>query len=42
MFLMPKALLRVKAGPGENLPGEPSDDKLLSSMIDAPLGDRSS
>jgi 2-oxoisovalerate dehydrogenase E1 component beta subunit len=42
MFLMPKALLRVKAGRGETLPGEPSDDKLLSSMIDAPLGDRSS
>jgi 2-oxoisovalerate dehydrogenase E1 component beta subunit len=41
MYLMPKALLRVKAGPGEHLPGEPEDDKLLSSMIDAPLGDRS-
>jgi len=32
MYLMPKALLRVK--------GEPDDDKVLSSMIDAPLGDR--
>ena len=42
MFLMPKALLRVKAAPGEQLPGEPDDDKRLSSMIDAPLGDRSS
>ncbi len=42
MFLMPKALLRVKAAPGEHLPGEPDDDKQLSSMIDAPLGDRSS
>ena len=40
MFLMPKALLRVKAAPGEQLPGEPDDDKQLSSMIDAPLGDR--
>ncbi|HEX2688659.1 MAG TPA: transketolase C-terminal domain-containing protein [Kofleriaceae bacterium] len=42
MFLMPKALLRVKAAPGETIPGEPNDDKLLSSMIDAPIGDRSS
>jgi 2-oxoisovalerate dehydrogenase E1 component beta subunit len=41
MFLMPKALLRVKARPGEELPGEPADDKLLNKMIDAPLGDRS-
>ena len=41
MFLKPKALLRVKARPGEELPGEPGDDKLLSKMIDAPLGDRS-
>jgi 2-oxoisovalerate dehydrogenase E1 component beta subunit len=41
MYLMPKALLRVKGDAGEALPGEPDDDKLLSSMIDAPLGDRS-
>jgi 2-oxoisovalerate dehydrogenase E1 component beta subunit len=41
MYLMPKALLRVKAEAGETIPGEPDDDKLLSSMIDAPLGDRS-
>jgi 2-oxoisovalerate dehydrogenase E1 component beta subunit len=40
MFLMPKALLRVKGRPGEDIPGAPDDDKLLSSMIDAPLGDR--
>jgi 2-oxoisovalerate dehydrogenase E1 component beta subunit len=40
MFLMPKALLRMKSRPGEELPGEPDDDKVLSSMIDAPLGDR--
>ena len=41
MFLEPKALLRVKAKAGEELPGEPGDDKVLSKMIDAPLGDRS-
>ena len=41
MFLAPKALLRLKAGPGEELPGEPDDDKVLNKMIDAPLGDRS-
>jgi 2-oxoisovalerate dehydrogenase E1 component beta subunit len=41
MYLMPKALLRMKSRPGEALPGEPTDDKRLSSMIDAPLGDRS-
>ena len=40
MFLMPKALLRVKSRPGEELEGVPADDKVLSSMIDAPLGDR--
>jgi 2-oxoisovalerate dehydrogenase E1 component beta subunit len=39
MFLKPKALLRIK---GEELiPGEPSDERELKSMIDAPLGDRS-
>lgn len=41
MFLKPKALLRAKARPGEEIPGEPGDDKALSKMIDAPLGDRS-
>ena len=41
MYLMPKALLRVKGEASETIPGEPDDDKLLSSMIDAPLGDRS-
>jgi 2-oxoisovalerate dehydrogenase E1 component beta subunit len=41
MFLMPKALLRMKSKPGEGIPGEPDDDKRLSAMIDAPLGDRS-
>src|SRR4051812_34367897 len=40
MFLMPKALLRMKSKPGEGIPGEPDDDKRLSAMIDAPLGDR--
>jgi 2-oxoisovalerate dehydrogenase E1 component beta subunit len=39
-FLVPKALLRVRAQPGEEIPGEPGDDKALSKMIDAPLGDR--
>jgi 2-oxoisovalerate dehydrogenase E1 component beta subunit len=41
MFLKPKALLRAKGRPGEEVPGEPGDDKVLSKMIDAPLGDRS-
>lgn len=41
MYLAPKALLRVKAGEGERIPGEPEDDKVLSKRIDAPLGDRS-
>lgn len=40
MYLMPKALLRVKSRPGEAIPGEPADDKRLAAMIDAPLGDR--
>ncbi|SEU29338.1 alpha-ketoacid dehydrogenase subunit beta [Stigmatella erecta] len=39
MFLEPKALLRVKGE--ERLPGEPEDERQLSKMIDAPLGDRS-
>jgi 2-oxoisovalerate dehydrogenase E1 component beta subunit len=39
MFLIPKALMRIK---GEELiPGEPGEDKALSKLIDAPLGDRS-
>jgi 2-oxoisovalerate dehydrogenase E1 component beta subunit len=41
MFLAPKALLRQKALPGEEIPGEPGDERQLSKMIDAPLGDRS-
>jgi 2-oxoisovalerate dehydrogenase E1 component beta subunit len=41
MFLVPKALMRVRNLPGEEIPGEPGDDKALSKMIDAPLGDRS-
>jgi 2-oxoisovalerate dehydrogenase E1 component beta subunit len=39
MYLKPKALLRIKGD--ELIPGEPNDDKVLSKMIDAPLGDRS-
>jgi len=39
LFLKPKALMRVR---GEELiPGEPSDEKQLKNMIDAPIGDRS-
>ncbi len=41
MFLAPKALLRQKAHPGEEIPGEPDDERKLNRMIDAPLGDRS-
>ena len=40
MFLAPKALLRAKALPGEEIPGEPADERTLNKMIDAPLGDR--
>jgi len=40
MFLAPKALLRQKALPGEEIPGEPADERQLARMIDAPLGDR--
>jgi 2-oxoisovalerate dehydrogenase E1 component beta subunit len=40
MFLMPKALLRVKSKAGEEIPGAPGDDKVLGQLIDAPLGDR--
>ncbi len=39
LFLKPKALMRVR---GEELiPGEPTDEKQLKAMIDAPIGDRS-
>lgn len=39
LFLKPKALLRVR---GEELiPGEPTDERELKGMIDAPIGDRS-
>ncbi|NCN40730.1 alpha-ketoacid dehydrogenase subunit beta [bacterium] len=38
LYLKPKALLRVKGE--ELLPGEPSSEKELKAMIDAPLGDR--
>ncbi len=41
MFLAPKALLRMKSKPEENIPGIEVDDRTLNSMIDAPLGDRS-
>lgn len=41
LFLAPKALLRQKALPGEEIPGEPPEERQLSKMIDAPLGDRS-
>jgi 2-oxoisovalerate dehydrogenase E1 component beta subunit len=41
MFLAPKALMRTKAGADERIPGEPDDERVLSRMIDAPLGDRS-
>lgn len=38
LFLEPKALMRVR---GEELiPGEPTDEKELKNMIDAPIGDR--
>lgn len=39
MFLYPKALIRVQGD--EKIPGEPTDPKELSKMIDAPIGDRS-
>jgi 2-oxoisovalerate dehydrogenase E1 component beta subunit len=39
MYLEPKALLRIKGE--ERIPGEPDDERQLSRMIDAPLGDRS-
>lgn len=39
LFMIPKALMRMKGD--ELIPGEPEEDKALSKMIDAPLGDRS-
>ena len=39
MFLAPKALLRQKSAPGEEIPGEP-EERTLTKKIDAPLGDR--
>jgi len=39
MYLEPKALLRAKGD--QLIPGEPGNDRVLSKMIDAPLGDRS-
>src|SRR5258705_264213 len=39
-FLVPKALMRVRSAPGEEIPGEPGDDRALSKLIDAPVGDR--
>ncbi len=39
MYLEPKALLRMRGN--ELIPGEPGDERKLSKMIDAPLGDRS-
>jgi len=39
MYLLPKALLRARGA--ELIPGEPSDEKQLRSMIDAPLDNNS-
>ena len=39
LYLKPKALMRVRGE--EPIPGEPSDEKQLKTMIDAPIGDRS-
>lgn len=38
LFLKPKALLRVRGK--ELIPGEPSEERQLKAMIDAPIGDR--
>ena len=38
LFLKPKALMRVRGD--ELIPGEPPDEKVLKSMIDAPVGQR--
>jgi 2-oxoisovalerate dehydrogenase E1 component beta subunit len=37
MYLAPKALLRTKGG--DRIPGEPEDDRMLSKLIDRPVGD---
>ena len=37
IFLIPKALMRVKGL--DLIPGEPSDEKLLKELIDAPVGE---
>jgi 2-oxoisovalerate dehydrogenase E1 component beta subunit len=39
IFMYPKALIRVVGE--EKIPGEPENQKVLSEMIDAPVGDRS-
>ncbi len=39
LYLKPKALMRVRGD--ELIPGEPSSEKDLKAMIDAPIGDRS-
>ncbi len=39
LFLVPKALVRVRSE--RPLPGEPTEEKELKSMIDAPIGNRS-
>jgi 2-oxoisovalerate dehydrogenase E1 component beta subunit len=39
LVLLPKALLRVRGE--QKIPGEPDDEKELTSRIDAPVGDRS-
>lgn len=39
IFMYPKSLIRVVGE--EKIPGEPEDQKELSQMIDAPVGDRS-
>ena len=39
LFMKSKALMRVRGD--ELIPGEPTDEKELKSMIDAPIGDRS-
>jgi 2-oxoisovalerate dehydrogenase E1 component beta subunit len=36
-YLAPKALLRTKGG--DRIPGEPEDDRMLSKLIDRPVGD---
>lgn len=41
LFLIPKALMRARAAHGEEIPGIKVDDRALSKLIDAPLGDRS-